>query len=304
MKHLLFLQILIFSFYSTISKASNYFLENDWIDSSEDTPQDATLDPIFQQKFDGNSFLIHLDGSFRQQYQSRNIKAMLTFNVPLERFSRQKRVKPANQEFRLAQTEPTSVPESIIQSTISPVPQNQPASNLPISPSLMDQVLQEALKNSHFSNTNSAINQLKSASKTSALLPEIRFRALRNTSEDLTMSPTEYDPNRTTVAGGISWGLDLRVGWKLDKLIFSDEHIQLEKMRKDLAEEKKKFQLEIIDLLSDWQTAWAMEHNSMATDEQIFANRLKRAKIESTLHLYTNGWFTKWVQTLPLSNSQ
>ena len=72
-----------------------------------------------------------------------------------------------------------------------------------------------ALRRGRVAAAEDRLDGLASRSRSSATLPELRLRAMRVIDEDEALSPTEYDPSRTTLSGGSSTWLEARATWKL-----------------------------------------------------------------------------------------
>ena len=87
-----------------------------------------------------------------------------------------------------------------------------------------------------------------------------RAAAARDAARDQTqaLSPTEYDPGRVTASGGASFWLEARATWRLDRLVFADDEVALERVRDERAAARQKLVDRVLDLLFAWQRALAV----------------------------------------------
>jgi hypothetical protein len=168
-----------------------------------------------------------------------------------------------------------------------------------ITPVVARAAARAALKHARLADATARVDALVARARTSALLPELRLRASRLVDEDQQLSPTEYDPARITASGGTSVWLEARATWRLDRLLFSDEEVALERMRNDRSEAQAKLVEKVIELLFTWQraiTSEAIFEEQGATEEHITA-ALKVAEAEASLDVLTDGWFTRWLRS-------
>jgi hypothetical protein len=111
------------------------------------------------------------------------------------------------------------------------------------------------------------------------------------------LSPTEYDPARITASGGVSLWLEARATWRLDRLVFADEEVALERTRSQREEAQAKLTERVLDLLFTWQRALVREADAAASPEEHLSATLKKIEAEVELDILTAGWFTRWRAT-------
>jgi hypothetical protein len=157
--------------------------------------------------------------------------------------------------------------------------------------------VQAALQRAKLVDPDTRIDALASRARSSALLPELRLRASRSVDEGQTLSPTEYDPARITASGGVSLWLEARATWRLDRLVFADEEVALERARSQRAEAQARLIERVLDRLFAWQRALAGEADDKASPEERAQAALKRIEAEVELDILTAGWFTRWRAT-------
>jgi hypothetical protein len=264
----------------------------------------------------------------------RSMEAALLLSIPLERFAPRRSSAPSTAAPFLAQG-PAPAPAP----TLKPPPRRpSPAPALPpsakddsakepqdptgatpsaavaaeapklqapvlITPEVAQSAARAALRSARLEDASARVDALASRARASALLPEIRLRASRLVDEAQALSPTEYDPGRVTASGGTSVWLEARGTWRLDRILFADEEIALEKMRHDRADEQAKLTQRVLDLLFTWQRAVALEATLEAQEAQgagpadleaRVAAALKVAEAEASLDVLTGGWFGRW----------
>jgi hypothetical protein len=123
-------------------------------------------------------------------------------------------------------------------------------------------------------------------------LPELRLRGARTTDESLRLTPTTSDPYRYTQAGGSSLTFEARLTWKLDRLVFADEEIDVEKLRGQRAAAARTLVREVLRMLVLWQRASVRAADTeLAPDERLDA-LLDALEAEAALDVLTDGWFS------------
>jgi hypothetical protein len=255
----------------------------------------------------------------------RSFEAALLLSVPLDRIANRRSARPAppgsaptlaeeaapalkppprrpkpTPEERARAPENQGGDPSPTQSSQAPAGEAQapPPPPLLITPVVARAAARAALKHARLTNATARVDALVARARTSALLPELRLRASRLVDEDQQLSPTEYDPARITASGGTSVWLEARATWRLDRLLFSDEEVALERMRNDRSEAQAKLVEKVIELLFIWQraiTSEAIFEEQGATEAHITA-ALKAAEAEASLDVLTDGWFTRWLR--------
>lgn len=248
--------------------------------------------------------------------EGRSFSAMVMLGVPLDRIGRGRRsftapiaggpagaqteeetpaLKPAPQSKkpRSGEEAPAPPPEAKGPPQ-APAPKNtEPAAAIEppvmVTPDLARTVVRAALKRAKLEDPWSRVDALASRSRAASLLPELRFRVSRLVDEDQQLSPTEYDPTRITASGGTSLWLEARATWRLDRIVFGDDEMALERMRHDRAEAQAKLIEKVLDLLFAWQRAEAQAASPLKTPEDRLLARLKAIEAKTSLDLLTGG---------------
>ncbi|HSN98705.1 MAG TPA: hypothetical protein VLS89_10490, partial [Candidatus Nanopelagicales bacterium] len=132
-----------------------------------------------------------------------------------------------------------------------------------------------------------------SRARASALLPELRLRVARELQQEQRVAPTDDDPLRTTASGGASFWLEARATWRLDRVVFSDDEVALERLRRERAEAQRRLMDRVLELLFAWQRAGAREADPGLSPEERVEATLAALEAEATLDVLTGGWFTR-----------
>ena len=163
-----------------------------------------------------------------------------------------------------------------------------------VTPAAAREAVDAALRRAGLAEPGSRVEALATRARRAAALPELRLRALRTLDTGDALSPTSYDPYRITQTTGASTWLEARATWKLDRLVFADEEVALERMRHDRAEAQARLTKHVLEILFAWQKALALADNPSASPEESLSARLKALEAEVELDLLTGGWFVRW----------
>jgi hypothetical protein len=169
-----------------------------------------------------------------------------------------------------------------------------PRGSIQVTAAVARQAVDAALRHAHLKDPDVRIDALATRARMATLLPELRLRATRLVDEAQTLSPTEFDPARVTASGGASLWLEARCTWRLDRLVFADEEMALERMRHDRAEAAAKLAGRVLELLFAWQRAVLVQSAPESSPEAAVAATLKTIEAEGALDIATGGWFSQW----------
>lgn len=172
---------------------------------------------------------------------------------------------------------------------IEPAP--PPASSL--TPDLARGAARAACKAAKLDEAEARLDALASRAKTSALLPELRLRATRAIDETESLTPTEYDPARRTASGSATTWLEARATFRLDRLVFADDEITVERQRMARAAERARLVERVLELLDAWQRGRAAAVDPEAEPAAQARAALAIAASEASLDVLTDGWFSK-----------
>ncbi|KYF71367.1 hypothetical protein [Sorangium cellulosum] len=246
-------------------------------------------------------------GVARLERGERSVSGMLLASIPLERTSDRPRAPPSPavaepEAPRLkpaaeAPGAPRAAPAlELPEAPPAPPAEAEPQLPLPVrvTPAMARAAVEAALRQARLLDPGARIDALASRARTSSLLPELRLRVSRLVDEAENLAPTEYDPARRTASGGTSLWLEARATWRLDRLVFVDEEIALERLRRERTELQTKLTARVIELLFAWQRAVALAADPGRSPEEHRAATLEALEAEASLDLLTGGWMTRW----------
>ena len=162
-----------------------------------------------------------------------------------------------------------------------------------LTPDLARGAARAACKAAKLDEAEARLDALASRAKTSALLPELRLRATRAIDETESLTPTEYDPARRTASGSATTWLEARATFRLDRLVFADDEIAVERQRMARAAARERLVDRVLDLLDAWQRARAAAVDPEAEPAAQARAALAIASSEASLDVLTDGWFSK-----------
>ncbi|MBK8253704.1 MAG: hypothetical protein IPK82_13685 [Polyangiaceae bacterium] len=220
--------------------------------------------------------------------------ALVIATLPLERFARPMRVSKV-----IAEPPKTAPPVP----DPPPPPPERVLETIVISPAIARGAVAAACKTAGLDENEARLQALASKAKTSALLPELRLRATRVIDETESLAPTEYDPSRRTASGGTSTWLEARATFRLDRLVFADDEIAVEKLRITRSAERIKLTARVLEQLAEYQRAHSLAVDEQAKPKDRMSAFLNRAAAEATLDVLTGGWFSKAIAGVEAANN-
>jgi hypothetical protein len=133
----------------------------------------------------------------------------------------------------------------------------------------------------------------------SAALPELRLRAVSSNDQSQRLTPTIEDPERYTITGGNDLLLEAAVTWKLNRLVFADEEIALERLELERERSVDKLRERVLERLFDWHRALSRLSHEPAASKTRGRHELERLEAEVELDVLTGGWFSDAARRLP-----
>jgi hypothetical protein len=198
---------------------------------------------------------------------------------------------PPDGRRKLDLSPPPPPPKITVPVPVTDVPLRVP---VVVTPAAARAAVDAALKRAKLVDPDARYDALASRARNSAGLPELRLRVMRTVDDGLTLSPVSYDPTRVVAVDAVRFWLEARATWKLDRLLFAEEEVALERMRHDRAEAQTRLTKEVLKLLFEWQRALATADNPTLSAEDHLSAQLKAIEAEAELDLLTDGWFTRW----------
>ena len=275
---------------------------------ADDTPlarldrgDDAAIEPL--REGDRRAPLwVAIDGTFSRDHAARpSFGAMLMLGIPLDRGARAAMTgatAPASADLKPAARSSTKLdgpaPPVDPQKSTATEPTTPLRIPIRVTPVVARNAVDAALRKAKLVDPDAHVDAIASRARSAAVLPELRLRASRTADEGQSLAPTSYDPQRTTTTGGTRVWLEARATWRLDRLVFADEEVTLERARAQRAEQRQKVVERVLTLLFAWQRALALEDDGHASPEEHLAASLRVLETEAELDLATGGWFTTW----------
>ena len=142
------------------------------------------------------------------------------------------------------------------------------------------------------------LDSLSSRARASALLPELRLRAVRNTDQALRWVPTTDDPYRVTQADGAGLILEASATFRLDRLLFAREELTVERLRLHAGEARLALEghvrAAVLGLFRARELACAEDPNDPARLPEV----VKVLEQFAALDDLTAGWFSEQAPSL------
>lgn len=157
-----------------------------------------------------------------------------------------------------------------------------------------------ALERAGVSLAHDRLDDLDARARWSGLMPALRLRATRLVDESTSLSPTSYDAERITERGGTSLWLEGRATFNLNRLVFADEELRVERLRRQLAAESDKLAERVLKSLFAWQRHAHALYDPTIDPIACLDHALHLEELAVRLDLMTDGWFARWHQAHPL----
>jgi len=238
-------------------------------------------------------FWISLSGEYRKSTFERDYAGFVIVNVPLERFAAPRAGEPRLVRDGARFAEPPPKKEADAAPAPAPAaPKKDPLVPV-LTPRLARGVVRHALAAAGYFGARGRIANAAGRARASAVLPELRFRTLRSTGENLRLTPTLDNPYGYTQGGTSELLFEARLTWHLDRLVFADEEVALERLQteRDLAE--RRLIEHVLERLTTWQRCLVR-----AADEDNEPDVRETAELEALgaaveLDVLTDGWFSQ-----------
>lgn len=158
--------------------------------------------------------------------------------------------------------------------------------------SMARQCVAAAWRTSGLGVDDARLDSLATRSRTSALLPETRVRAM-HLWDDAAHATTLATTNDTSYydAIGANLVLEVRLTWRLDRLLYASDEPTLERVRLERQDARMRIATRTLEALFAWQRA-AIEGDRAAPGSREEAeSQLRAVEAEATLDVLTGGWF-------------
>jgi hypothetical protein len=138
------------------------------------------------------------------------------------------------------------------------------------------------------------VDSMIARARSSAALPEARFRAMRVFLLDgsqASIVPIDSSSYATTAATLV---LEGRLTWRLDRLLFADDEPSLERLRLEREDARSKVAGRVLDALFQWQRACFALHALKPGTREATDATMRLVEAEAGLDVMTGGWFGTW----------
>lgn len=163
----------------------------------------------------------------------------------------------------------------------------------PVQPKLARNCVAAALRASGLGVDDARLDALVTRARESAYFPETRLRAMRLWSDAdhvttlaTTDTPDFYD------AVGANLVLELRLTWRLDRLLYSGEESSIERVRLERQDARARVATHVLEVLFAWQRAIVQAQGAIVGSREEAEAHLRIAETEATLDVLTAGWFS------------
>jgi hypothetical protein len=139
-------------------------------------------------------------------------------------------------------------------------------------------------------------NSLSARARVSAWLPEVKFRAGRNSDQTLRLTPTTDDPDRWALTGGAGLRFEGELHWQFDRLVFASEEVAIERVRLSLEQQRDRGVLDLLQWVFRWQAAVMRTQGPELTTAELAEAALQVEQAAATLDVLSGGWFSAHVR--------
>ena len=171
-----------------------------------------------------------------------------------------------------------------------------------VTPRVARATVEAAWRAASLGSDDARLDAIVSRARWSAVLPETRLRATRFDDQRLSTDATT-DASRLRDSTGANVGLEARLTWRLDRLLYADDEPSFERMRLERHDARARIAARVLEALFHWHRAWlevrwaqaasrdAREPPNRPSRDEVEA-ALRAMEAEATLDVLTAGWFT------------
>jgi len=240
-------------------------------------------------------FSVSLSAEFRSGWFTREWSGLLAVSVPFDRLLVGPRAMRVDS--RWAEGPPKKESDASSAPAVPPVNVRVPAGTPPAAPVLSAKLargtVRRALASAGYLHARSRLFGLATRARSSAVLPELGVRTLRSSGQLLRLAPTVDDPNRYTQAGTSELTIEARLTWHLDRLVFADEEIALERLQIERDAAERRLIDYVFERLELWQRGRLRVADPNTDPEQREAAELSAVAAAVELDVLTDGWFSQ-----------
>lgn len=138
------------------------------------------------------------------------------------------------------------------------------------------------------------LDDLVAHARSSAWLPETRLRAMRlwHDASRVTTTATSDTPSYYDAIGA-NLLFELRLTWRLDRLLYAGDEPSIERLRLERQEARGRVAVHVLEVLFAWRRALLAIDRTAPASRQGAEARLRAAEAAASLDVLTDGWFTE-----------
>jgi len=258
---------------------------------AEDLVGRATVGRAVLSRSPGGEAWISLAGFTRRTDQGeREVGGLVVVGMPLDRIARS-----GTRAAAAAAGPPAAAAASVL---VTPADPDGGA----VTPRGARATVEAAWRAASLGTDDGRLDAIVSRARWSAVLPETRLRAIRFEDQRLS-TDASVDASRLRDSTGANVGLEARLTWRLDRLLYADDEPSFERMRLERHDARARVAARVLEALFHWNRAWLEVRWAQAAsrDAREPPNRPSRDEVESavrvmeaeaTLDVLTGGWFT------------
>ena len=165
-----------------------------------------------------------------------------------------------------------------------------------LTPGLTRRTVQHALVIAGYVNARARLASLAGRARSSAALPELGLRTMHSKGQTLRLTPTSDDPYRYTQAGTSDLLFEARLTWHLDRLLFADEEVSIERLHSERDAAERRLVDRVLELLGHWLHGHRLAPDPLADPEVREAAELEEIAALLELDVLTAGWFSQVIE--------
>ena len=117
---------------------------------------------------------------------------------------------------------------------------------------------------------------------------------MRTIDESGRLTLTEADPYHYSETGGATNVLEARLTFRLDRLLFADDEVSLERVRIERSELRSRTAAKVLQTLFEWQRAYSLLQDPTLSSDEHFSAMLREVEASAVLDVLTDGWFGRF----------
>ena len=121
-------------------------------------------------------------------------------------------------------------------------------------PSVVHAIVNAALRTLGLTD-DASIDDLVRRARSSGWVPELRLRAYRSVDIGARLYQSDTTADRVSTTDASQLLGEVRLSWKLDRIVFADEEVAIERVKLDRAELRQRTTSRVIDLVVRWSRA-------------------------------------------------